>query len=762
VKQRTLAIMCYSAIIIAIITAVLIPRTASAQSAPVITAVRTAEPISLDGSLSEKAWQTATPVDSFTQRELVEGAEPSERTQVRILYDDINLYIGVVCHDGNPAGIVNTQMRYDSDLQQDDSFTVALDTFNDRRSGYVFATNPSGARQDALISSLEHMNEDWNGIWDAAARITDNGWTAEMVIPFLTLRFPDAFSQEWGVNFRRIIRGRNEEVLWTAWGRDDGILQIAKAGRLVGLTNIRRGKSAEIKPYLLGGLEHERAEGKDNTFKAGLDIKYPLTGDLTLDFTTRTDFAQVESDKEKMNLTRFSMQYPEKRQFFLEGAEIFDNTRTGSSSNPNTKLFYSRRIGLTPDPDREIVPILGGAKLSGKSGPWSIGLMTMQTEKTTVWAENDTSMVKNTHPASNYSVLRLKRDVLDQSYFGVIATSVHRMKTPELSPSGEDSDRFLNKDDNFLAGFDFSYKTSRLWGNKNFTVAGYMAGTKTPDFSGGNLASLLKIDFPNDIVDANASYESIGRNFNPELGFVERAGIQKYTSKFRYTPRVDLPHIKKLMFAPYQIEYVTDMGSAILERTYELRPFGMEFVNGDQMTFNAHFHYDYVEDAYDVFDDIVMPAGHYEYWHRMVDYQTENTGRLSLEARAIGGEYYSGNRDAYSAALTYKFNRYFSIVPDISYTDITLDTGSFIARQATTRFEVNLSPRLTSSTFVQWDNESDEANLNFRIHYIPKIGSDVYIVYNHLWEEENRLDRDDRFLTVRNTGMVKVDYLFRF
>ena len=287
------------------------------------------------------------PANSFTQCEPLEGAPATEKTEVKILYDEKNIYVGVTCYDSEPDNIIHNELEFDGDLANDDNFTMVIDTFNDRRTGFFFKINPNGARQDALIKDKVKTYKQWDGIWDVAARITDYGWSAEMVIPFATLRFPDVEIQNWSINFSRDIKHKNEEVLWTAWRRDDSIQMVSKAGRLAGICNIKRGKKTEFIPYVLGGAEKQLKEEIDDTFKYGIDVKYPLRADLTLDFTTKTDFAQVEVDEETINLTRFNLNYPEKRDFFLEGADIFDYTTIESD------LYYSRRIGITPGSDRE-------------------------------------------------------------------------------------------------------------------------------------------------------------------------------------------------------------------------------------------------------------------------------------------------------------------------------------------------------------------------------------------------------------------------
>lgn len=719
----------------------------------ILTAFHTTTPIKLDGILNEAAWKDAAPATGFTQRELTEGAPPTENTEVSVIYDDDNLYIGIKCFDSEPDKIVHTELRYDGQLFSDDNFTVVLDTFNDKRTGYIFRINPNGARNDALIENVEHHNDEWNGIWDAAARITDIGWSAEMVIPFMAIRFPKTEIQEWGINFSRTIRRKNEEILWTAWGRNDGIQQLSKAGKLTGLRDIKRGKKTEFTPYILGGVEKEINRNIDNTIKYGLDIKYPLTSDLTLDFTTKTDFAQIESDQEQINLTRFSLNYPEKRDFFLEGVETFD-----FSVGRSNMLYYSRRIGITPDPDREQVSILGGAKLSGKAGSFNIGVMNVQTEQTTVYTiEDDSTETKKVYPGTNYTIVRVKKDIFKQSYIGFIGTVVNKERKPEIPFTGTDRiDRFLNKKANHMAGIDFEYNTSSFLNDKNFTVSGYFAASKTPDLSGDNTAGRIAVDFPNDLIDASFGYHVIGNNFNPEIGFIRRPGIKETAASFRYMPRVGIPYVKQLILSPYHFHYFTDMNNRLVTRFLSISPFGLEFESGDRLEFQVVNNYEYIDEEFTIFGDTVIPLNSYQWWNYEISYESMNTRPLSIDFETQWGDYYNGEQIQFDTNLTYKLNQYFAFTPGVSYNDITIGNESFQTKEANFRLGMNLSTRFTTSTFIQWNNESNEANMNFRIHYIPKIGSDVYVVYNHLWDER------DNFRTLRNTAILKIDYLFRF
>ncbi|MHB9029640.1 MAG: carbohydrate binding family 9 domain-containing protein, partial [Candidatus Latescibacterota bacterium] len=692
-----------------IISAAASPDTisASAQNDKVIRACPTDTPIRLDGRLDEPAWKTAVPVSDFIQRELNEGSPPTEKTEVRILYNSASLYIGVICFDSEPDKIIHKELKWDGNLKSDDHFALVLDTFHDARTAFNLVINPNGARQDSLTRTGSSSSADWNGIWDAAARIAGYGWSAEIEVPLKTLKFTNAPEQCWGVNFKRMIRRKNEEVLWTSWGRDDGLLQLSKCGRLEGLADIRRGRQMDVKPYVLGSAG-EDAGKTDNDFEYGLDVKYPLTSDLTLDFTTLTDFAQVESDREEINMTRYNLYFPEKRDFFLEGSDIF------SFASTYTSPFYSRRIGITPD--RRTVPILGGVKLSGKAGSYSIGALTMQTDE----IEGVSS--------TNYSVVRLKKDVLEKSTVGIIATNVQG--------GGDHWNRAL--------GADFSYRTSKLFGDKNLHVSTYLAENFEPDADRGTRAGRLYIRYPNDRVFFYALYHYIGKNYDPETGFVRRRGGKEYEVIYEIMPRPNIPFVKKLLFKPFDMNYYADMRNQLVTRETEIRPFGVELESEDIIRLSIQNVYERLDEPFDIFGNVSIPRGIYSWWNGFLQLESSPSRPVSLNVEAKWGDFYDGEGTFLKSELTFKTSRFYSLAAYSTYNDIALPAGDFIARVLGGKINLDLSTRLTSTTFIQWNNETHEANVNFRLRYIPRIGSDIYIVYNHF------LDENDRWSTKRN------------
>ncbi len=687
-----------------------------------MTAKLVENPVHLDGVLSEKAWEAAEVISDFTQRELAEGAEPTEKTEVRIIHNSDNLYIGVKCFDSEPDKILHKELKWDTGLGNDDRFTVVFDTYHDKRMGFGFIVNPNGARSDASFLSDRDLNYQWDGLWDVAARITDWGWSCEIEIPFKTLRFPTTEQQEWGVNFVRVIQRKHEELLWRGWRRDEGANHLASAGAMIIPGRIRSGHQLDVTPFVLAGAEKQRLKEIKDVFKYGLDLKYGITSNMTLDLTTKTDFAQIESDKDVINLTRFPIQYPEKRDFFLEGLETFDFTQGG------TKLFYSRNIGIDPV-TREAIPILGGAKLTQKQGGYRLGIMSVQTEE------------QGSFPTTNYSVIRVRKDVLDQSYIGFIATSVLDGK----------------HHDNQVLGADFGYKTDKFLGKRNFEIQGYLTGSNNDGLKHDNLAGRIYLTYPNDLINWYGLYHALDENFKPGIGFASRVGIKNYIWFLTISPRPNIPHIKKLVFKPFDINYTTDMDGVLETRYEEIRPLGIIFNSGDTVDFKIWNKYDFVDKpgGWRIFGNTIVPRGVYKWWYYDISYSGSRNRAVALDLNTNFGEHYSGARNYYNASLSFKRTKYYSLSADMNYNDITIEKSRFITREYGGRVGVDINTRLSSSVFVQYNNNTKEITTNFRIHYIPRVGSDIYIVYNHLLEEE--FD----YRTKQNAALLKVNYTYR-
>lgn len=684
-----------------------------------IQAVQTSEPITIDGVFNEQIWQKALPISDFTQKDPRESEKATEKTEVRVLYDENNIYIGITCFDSEPDKIIHNELKRDGNIESDDNVAIILDTYRDFRSGFYFETNPNGARGDALIASQEHTNPDWNGVWDVGAKITETGWNVEIIIPIKTLRFPNTEESAWGFNVRRMIKRKNEEVLWSAWKRNDGLLQLSKAGMIKGLKNLRMKRMIEVKPFSLGGRE-KQVNSHANTFKYGVDAKYPITSTLVLDMTANTDFAQVEADQTEINLTRFDIQYPEKRDFFLEGSETF---KFGAGEGD---VFYTRRIGITPD--RKQVPILGGARLTGKIGSYQIGFLNMQTDNT------------NGFSSTNYTVTRIKKDVFQKSYIGFMGTNL-------ANTDGHN---------NQALGADFSLQTASFMGNNNFAVNGAVTGTITDGKANNSTAGYLKIDYPNDHADHYFQYYYVPNGFNPEIGFIPRKGIKIYQAGLRFSPRPKIPFLRRYHFMPLSINYITDMHGKLLTREFEFRPIGLEFNSGDTFEFNVKNSYDFLDKDFNIFGNSVIPKGTYEWWFYEAEFETNSRRKLAMEFHSMLGNFYTGKRMGIRPEITFKFNENVAVSTGFDHNEISLYNQRFSADAYNGRLILNYSTRLTSRTFVQWNNEDKKFFVNFLINYIPKIGSDIYFVYNQIWDSEYN------YRVYSRTGIFKIAYLFRF
>ncbi|MFA6472540.1 MAG: DUF5916 domain-containing protein [Candidatus Latescibacterota bacterium] len=697
-------------------------------SAAQVTSIAIDSPVHVDGSLSEKAWDNAQVISDFTQRELTEGAAPTEKTEIRIIHDESTLYIGIKCFDSEPGRILHKELKWDTGLGSDDRIGVVIDTYHDKRQGFYFSMNPNGARDDGTFLSDHAVNYQWDGIWETASRITDFGWSCEMAIPFKTLRFPTTEQQKWGINFLRVIARKHEEVLWRSWRREEGVTHLASAGIIDIPSRVTRGRQLDVTPYILSGVQKERNTKTDNIFKYGVDLKYGITSNTTLDLTTKTDFAQIESDKDVINLTRFPIQYPEKRDFFLEGLETFDFTQGG------TKLFYSRKIGIDPS-TREAIPILGGGKLTQKKGGYRLGVLSVQTEDTSGF------------PSTNYTVVRVRKDVLVQSYIGFIATSVADTKDH----------------DNQVIGADFGYKTDKFLGNKNFEIQGYLTGSANDGVKHDNLAGRVYVYYPNDLINWYGLYHALDKNFNPGIGFASRVGIKNYIWQLQITPRPHLPYIKKLVFKPFDINYTTNMGGTLQTRNNEIRPLGFIFKSGDILDFKIWNKYDYIDKSsgYNIFGSTVIPRGIYEWWYTEIAYSGSRTRPFALDLSANLGDHYNGTRTYLASSLSFKRTKYYSLSADMTYNDITVTDNTaqecrFTTREYGGHVGIDLSTRLSSSVYVQYNNATRLVTTNFRIHYIPRVGSDIYLVYNNIAEEEYD------YRSKQNAALLKLNYTYQF
>jgi hypothetical protein len=702
-----------------------VPYVKAQRSFPdTLTAYRTNTPINFDGNPDDSVWQSVTHISNFTQRELNFGQPASERTETAVLYDKNNLYIGVWCYQKEPEKIVAKFMQRDFDYQNDDIFGVVISPFNDGRNGYMFVINPNGARADLQVS-WENDNIDWNGVWDAKAIRNDSGWFAEIVIPFNTLQFKSESIKTWAINFGRLISYKKEEDRWQGWSRDYAFENVSHAGTLVGIQDIGYAKHFEFKPYGLAGFEKDKNTAASYPGKVGADLNINITPTLKLNLTTNTDFAQIEADKIQANLTRFNLYYPEKRDFFLESANNFE-VHLGNDN----EIFYSRKIGLQ---NFEPVNIIGGARLFGKVGKNNIGFLSLETAR------------KDSVPATNNTVIRYKRDIGKQSYIGGILTSaINRNNT------------------NQVLGVDANFTTSSFLKNKNLVIAGLIAQSvdnyKTKNNS---LAYRLYCDYPNDLIDQFISISSVQQNFNPELGFLTRENYNAFNWHLNLMPRwFTKLGVQQMNFQAWSLSYYLTQSTGKLESwSNETRPFGFILKSGESFEFNLQQSYDRLDVPFDLTDSAIIPSGKYHMHNTELQFSTYQSRKLWVQLFYNWGKFYSGKIKTFQTSAGINLSKHFNLRTDYTYNYITLPGANVPANELAQYLNYAFTTKIDISLFEQWNSLDDVMFFNFRLHWIPKIGSDLYVVYNRGY---NQLTKLDLLKPETSTGVAKLVWRFAF
>lgn len=731
--------------------------------------------ITLDGRIDEAVWQAAIPISDFTQQEPIEGAQPSERTEIRVVFDEDNLYIGAIIYD-DPEGILAFQRERDAGLGTDDRFMWILDTFLDGRTGYFFEINAAGLMGDGVIGSGGGgrggggggggggTNKAWDGIWEARTFIRPDGWSAEIQIPFRTLNF-NPNQSEWGINFQRTIRRKNEEILWRGYLRNEGLRSPVFAGRLTGLGGMSQGLGLEAVPSSVLSWRNTPSDVptaaepdlSPNTFPAdvSLDLNYSLTSSLRASVSLNTDFAEVESDQRRVNLTRFAIRFPEQRDFFLEGSGVFAFAPNGGPSP-----FYSRAIGIN---DGQQVPINYGTRLTGQTGPFEVGFYHIGTGQLNYFDSDDA--VDATIPRESFTVARVKRQFFEQSAFGAIYT---RRATAQ-DPAG------LAPIDRHTAGVDLSLKTRYFLGNKNLEVSGYLVANTNPlstedpeyaDLSFGNLSSWgARVGYPNDIWNGHVSYRDFGDEFDPAVGFVTRNNFRRVNSRVQFSPRV--PGISWLRDMNHQVQLSTQktIDTGILEeREWQFTVLGLNFESGDRINFDANHRFEYLDESFEISDGVMVDPGEYSNWEYQVGGQTAGRRRLSVRGSLGRSGFWDGDRTRTEARVTLQPNPGVSLSTNFEYNSVDLPGGSFTASLYEVSGDWNPSPWVSITNQLQYDDQSELVGLFARLRWIVKPGNDVYFVYSHNWQYLSLLASPNQreLITLSRGGSVKVNYTYRF
>ena len=697
-----------------------------------VTVARATAAVSLDGVLDEAAWAQAQSIGDILQREPKEGVAASERTEVKLLLDDDNLYVGVVCYDSAPQQIVGTQMARDANLESDDSIEILLDTFHDRRNAFYFGTNPTGALVDGLIiENSRNINRDWNAIWEVRVKRLPDGWSAEFALPFKSLSFNPG-QDDWGFNISRNISRKQEEDRWATPRLDVRFTQVSEAGEIQGFAGAQQGRGLDLRPFAVGKFTHE-ADGGNNSLqgKAGADIFYNITAGLKLTATINTDFAETEVDNRQINLTRFPLFFPEKRSFFLENAGVFSFGRGGGGGGPELIPFFSRRIGLAGG--REI-PIVAGGKLTGKLGAFDVGVLGARTR-----AAGDIG-------AKNFFVGRVKRTLFKQSYIGAIFT--------DGDPASDTGSRTF--------GADLNLSTANFLGNRrNFSVGAFYLQTNKAGVTGDNKTYGLAVNYPNDRWEFTSDLRHVGAAVTPALGFVQRKAVDKIFLGAVYKPRPKHFLNVRQMFNEV---FFTMFRRNDRKQTESWRlftaPINWEFNSGDRVEANWVPQFERLFAPFEIADGVTIPAGDYRFTRYRVEFNTASKRPWEVGGKWSFGDFYSGRSNEISATFVYKFAPHLRLAFSADQTFARLPQGNFVARVYSARADYAFSPLLTLSNLVQFDNESRNLGLQTRVRWILKPGNDLFLVFNQGWLQDQRGGFSYRATNTRFTG--KLQYTLRF
>ena len=687
-----------------------------------VRALRTELPITVDGNLDEIAWQEAPISLGFVQRDPQEGMESTERTEFRVVYTATTVYVGVIAYDSDAEGILATDRRRDSELQNDDILSVVFDTFHDHRNGFLFRTNPLGAQYDALITDEgTSVNVTWDELWDVAVQITPAGWITEFAIPFKSLRVPEENGTGWGLELERVIRRKNEFAYWNGYRRGFTLESLSQAGHLSGIEEIETGLRLRIKPYLLGGFTHsvgphpfETGQSVGNfqsASDAGIEvIKYRVTPSLTADFTWRTDFAQTEVDDQQVNRDRFPQFYPEKREFFQEGAGVFDiGIQYGEARRrPTLKLFHSRQIGLSER--RRPVPILGGGRITGRLQGVTLGLMNVQTE----------ALPSEGILPSNYGVMRVKRDVFERSFIGGFVLTTEQ-------GGSLDFNRVYGADANFVF-FD------------HFFATGFLGQSQSPETTKDNWVTAGAVGWDSDRLNLTTAWTVVDPEFRSDLGFVPRKNMRQISPEIAFRPRPNSDFIRQIVMRS-RVDYIMNQQNRLESRVTHL---AFEFLmeNGGDFAFTPHGFRDTVPEPFHIRSGVVIPPGTYSWWHTGARFRTNPANRFVFAGNFMPNWRYYNDGFLLSGGFNTRFrmNEDVALESEYDYGNATLPEQfcpeliegecGFTDHNVSLRLNYNFNNQWLTSTIVQYNTSEDFFGFNFRLNYIFRPGDDFFLIYN--------------------------------
>ena len=701
---------------------------AAVQRSKVYRAARITGAIQLDGRFDEAAWESAQVGSGFYQTDPESGDPATEATTFRVVYDENNIYVAVTAQQRDP--VIISELKREFATTDGDEIVLFFDTFHDGRNGFAFHTNPGAAMRDQQIAAGT-PNENWDGVFDVATEVTGEGWTAEFEIPFRTLRFDDSGAAEaWGFNVQRIMRGKNEWVQWSPSPRPFRIFEASTAGTLEGLEGVRQGRNLKVKPFTVGSLEGDNEDvlPGGNDLDVGLDLKYGVTSRLTLDLTVNTDFSQVEADAQQVNLTRFSLFFPEKRDFFLENLGLFDVCGNVPEDGRGGRLrgrcgierdivpFFSRRIGLSDS--GQPLPIRGGARLTGKVGGLDVGLLSMF-----VGDQDEIA-------GSNWTVGRVRQDILSNSQIGGFALN--------RRSDGDDWNRSVGVDGNF------NFFRQRL------NVTGFTMITDTPGEDAENMAGALQLNYQDRLLSGSMGLVFIGDDFDNDFGFVPRRGVRKYLSNTGITPRFGSGPV--LEINPRVIlRHTFDTSN---ERVSKFDAVGniTTFRDGARLVVFRNLNFERLDDPF-LIQGVTIPAGEYSFedWH--IRYVSSAARRLSLQGLLRTGEFYSGTKREVEVGATLRYGAALQTSVIWGHNVVTLPTGGFTTDLVSARADLAVSPRMFLQSFIQYNTAAKTLSSNIRYRFIHHPLSDLFLVYNEVRGIEGN-DQTYRVLSLKLTHLL--------
>ena len=704
--------------------------------------VRTISPPSIDGRLDDAVWQDAEVITDFHQIRPGDGAEPSEPTEVYVLYDDDAFYIGARLHDSEPDRVAAPTIRHGQGLGGDDRLVVIFDPFNTGRSGYRFETNANAVRHDALYQNVNNFENEWSVIWEVAASIDEQGWLAELAIPFKSLPF-DPNIDTWGFNFGRGIRRRGEEMAWVSRNRsyNPSILGLAS-----GLEGMNQGLGLDIVPSISANERKGFAfRASDSNIDPSLDIFYRLTPSLNASLTVNTDFSATEVDDRQVNLTRFGLFFPEKRDFFLNDADLFEFGRISregfgeendASSGPNLengRPFFSRRLGLSSTGTP--VDLNYGGKVSGRVGRWNIGTLAIRQDEFEAVA------------ASNVFVGRVTANVLAESAVGVIVT---------------DGDPNSNLD-NSVTGVDFRYLNSRLPGGRVLEADAWFQQSDTETIDGADSAFGIGVQMPNNSgLRGSFGIKEIEANFNPALGFVNRRDVRDTSATLGYTLFTGGDFLQSI-YTGIDAQRIDSLDGGLQTEVFLARLVELENNSRDDAQVQYIATKEVVAEPFTIYEDrtrkVVIAPGRYSFNESMLGFSTGRQRTFSGEITYQWGDFFNGKRTNIGGDFRWNLSRLFRLRLGYDWNDIELPDGSFISRLVRLTTEVAFSPTLSWVTLLQYDNDSEILGVNSRLHWIPTAGREGFIVINHDLQD---IDKDNRFNSALADTTIKFNYTFRF